>query len=388
MLGENTRNLGVKNIKPILCTPTDPKLPAGAVDLILMVDVYHELSEPEASLKGFHKGLKPDGRLVLVEFRAEDPDVPIKPEHKMTVVQARKELEANGFVFKESLEFLPWQHVIIFEEEPELVQALPPRPRPRRSRPPRDVRGDRHPSACRTCQQTPPGSMRWISPGPRAKSGGRTTDLRHRRPRDRPHGQVLRLERPTSTASRSLTSNVIIWLRVPLQARRSSTGAGSTPQHAAEAGQAREPFARSAAGSAKIRWPSKNASGQGEVRARRHEWVERRRLDLHGTSLPDPLTVRRLGSARTGRSMPRLFMWPPCARDLIADDVERQVFEPLGTDARLAHVERLAGLEVGLAEPGLVVGTHARAIQIQGVVVLLRREGDVALAAGRCTSRG
>ncbi|HEY2155735.1 MAG TPA: class I SAM-dependent methyltransferase, partial [Isosphaeraceae bacterium] len=73
--------------------------------------------------KGLRKALKPDGRLVLVEFRAEDPEVPIKPEHKMTVVQARKELEANGFTFKESLEFLPWQHVIIFEKKPDPPKA-------------------------------------------------------------------------------------------------------------------------------------------------------------------------------------------------------------------------------------------------------------------------
>jgi SAM-dependent methyltransferase len=123
MLRENASGLGVKNIKSILCTPTDPKLPEGAVDLILMVDVYHELSEPETTLKGLRKALKPDGRLVLVEFRAEDPEVPIKPEHKMTVVQARKELEANGFTFKESLEFLPWQHVIIFEKKPDPPKA-------------------------------------------------------------------------------------------------------------------------------------------------------------------------------------------------------------------------------------------------------------------------
>lgn len=123
MLAQNTREFGVKNIKPILCTPTDPKLPEGAVDLILMVDVYHELSEPEVALKGLRKALKPTGRIVLVEFRAEDPEVPIRPEHKMSVAQVRKELEANGFTFKESLEFLPWQHVIIFEKKPD-----PPRP--------------------------------------------------------------------------------------------------------------------------------------------------------------------------------------------------------------------------------------------------------------------
>lgn len=123
MLRENTANLGVTNVRPVLCTATDPKLPEAAVDLILMVDVYHELSAPEAALKGFRKALKPDGRLVLVEFRAEDPEVPIKPEHKMTVAQARKELEANGFTFKESLEFLPWQHVIIFEKKPDPPKA-------------------------------------------------------------------------------------------------------------------------------------------------------------------------------------------------------------------------------------------------------------------------
>ncbi len=127
MLGENARDLGIKNIKPVRCTPTDPKLPEAAVDLILMVDVYHECSQPTATLKGLRKALKPDGRLVLVEFRAEDPEVPIKPEHKMSVAQARKELEANGFVFKESLEFLPWQHVIIFNKKADVPAIETPK---------------------------------------------------------------------------------------------------------------------------------------------------------------------------------------------------------------------------------------------------------------------
>ena len=104
------------NIKPILCTQADTKLPDGKVDLILMVDVYHECSDPEATLQGLRKALKPGGRLVLVEFRGEDPEVPIKPEHKMTLEQVRREVEPQGFTFKESLEFLPWQHVIIFEK--------------------------------------------------------------------------------------------------------------------------------------------------------------------------------------------------------------------------------------------------------------------------------
>jgi ubiquinone/menaquinone biosynthesis C-methylase UbiE len=116
MLKENVRQAGLENVKPILCTQTDPKLPEGAVDLILLVDVYHECSDPEAALKGWRKALKPGGRLVLVEFRAEDPDVPIKPEHKMTLEQVRKEIEPKGYAFKDSLEFLPWQHIIIFEK--------------------------------------------------------------------------------------------------------------------------------------------------------------------------------------------------------------------------------------------------------------------------------
>jgi ubiquinone/menaquinone biosynthesis C-methylase UbiE len=116
MLADNARDAGIKNVKPVRCTSSDPKLPESQLDLILMVDVYHECSDPEATLQGLRKALKPGGRLVLVEFRAEDPEVPIKPEHKMTLAQVRRELEPQGFTFKESLEFLPWQHVIIFEK--------------------------------------------------------------------------------------------------------------------------------------------------------------------------------------------------------------------------------------------------------------------------------
>ena len=119
MLKHNAKVAKVTNITPILCTADDTKLPEGEVDLALMVDVYHECPDPEAILKGLRKALKPGGRLVLVEFRGEDPEVPIKPEHKMTLAQVRKELEPQGFTFKESLEFLPWQHIIIFEKPPE-----------------------------------------------------------------------------------------------------------------------------------------------------------------------------------------------------------------------------------------------------------------------------
>jgi ubiquinone/menaquinone biosynthesis C-methylase UbiE len=116
MLRDNARGARVTNIKPIRCTQAETGLPEGAVDLILMVDVYHECSDPEAILQGLLAALKPRGRLVLVEFRGEDPDVPIKPEHKMTLEQVRREVEPQGFTFKDSLEFLPWQHVIIFEK--------------------------------------------------------------------------------------------------------------------------------------------------------------------------------------------------------------------------------------------------------------------------------
>jgi ubiquinone/menaquinone biosynthesis C-methylase UbiE len=117
MLQRNARQARVTNIKPIRATQLDTKLPEGAVDLILMVDVYHECTSPEITLKGLRSALKPKGRLVLVEFRGEDDNVPIKPEHKMTLKQVRREVEPQGFTFKESLEFLPWQHVIIFEKQ-------------------------------------------------------------------------------------------------------------------------------------------------------------------------------------------------------------------------------------------------------------------------------
>jgi ubiquinone/menaquinone biosynthesis C-methylase UbiE len=116
MLRDNARTARVTNIKPVRCTQANTGLPEGAIDLILMVDVYHECSDPEGTLQGLLAALKPRGRLVLVEFRGEDPEVTIKPEHKMTLEQVRREVEPQGFSFKESLEFLPWQHVIIFEK--------------------------------------------------------------------------------------------------------------------------------------------------------------------------------------------------------------------------------------------------------------------------------
>jgi SAM-dependent methyltransferase len=106
------RKLG--NVEIIQGTPTDPKLPENALDLVLMVDVYHEFSEPATMMRHIRSALKPDGRVVLVEFRKEDPNVPIQPLHKMSVQEVRGELEPMGFRFQRSIDFLPWQHVLIF----------------------------------------------------------------------------------------------------------------------------------------------------------------------------------------------------------------------------------------------------------------------------------
>ena len=104
----------VGNVVTVLGAADDPKLPKACCDLLLMVDVYHELSEPQKMLRKMREELKPDGRLVLIEFRKEDPNVPIKPEHKMTVAVAKLEVEAEGYKLDSVIEKLPWQHIIIF----------------------------------------------------------------------------------------------------------------------------------------------------------------------------------------------------------------------------------------------------------------------------------
>jgi SAM-dependent methyltransferase len=95
----------------------DAALPAGCCDLVLLVDVYHELSDPPAVMAGIRRALTEHGRLVLVEYRGDDPAVAIKPEHKMTLPRIREELGALGFGFVESLEFLPDQRVVIFTRQ-------------------------------------------------------------------------------------------------------------------------------------------------------------------------------------------------------------------------------------------------------------------------------
>jgi ubiquinone/menaquinone biosynthesis C-methylase UbiE len=114
MLRQNIERQGLKNIEPIQGLYHDPKLPPNTCDLILLVDVYHEFSHPVQMLTSMRAALKPEGQLVLVEFRAEDDTVPIKPEHKMTQDQITKEMNANGFELKRQYDGLPWQHLMFF----------------------------------------------------------------------------------------------------------------------------------------------------------------------------------------------------------------------------------------------------------------------------------
>ena len=103
------------NIVPVLGGADDPKLAPGSVDLALMVDVYHELSQPQLFVRRLREALKPDGRLVLIEFRKEDPRVPIKEEHKMSVAEVREELSADGYGIERVIDVLPWQHIIVLK---------------------------------------------------------------------------------------------------------------------------------------------------------------------------------------------------------------------------------------------------------------------------------
>lgn len=114
MLQRRAEEQGIKNITSIIGEPHDPKLPAASCDMILLVDVYHEFSHPEPMLAGMRKALKKDGVVVLVEFRAEDDSVPIKPEHKMTKTQITKEMTKNGFKLVREFDGLPWQHMMFF----------------------------------------------------------------------------------------------------------------------------------------------------------------------------------------------------------------------------------------------------------------------------------
>ena len=108
----------IGNVTLVQGTLDDPKLPPESVDLALMVDVYHEFSQPQAMLRHLREALRPGGRIVLLEYRKEDPTIPIRPEHKMSVAEAKLEVEAEGFTLSKVDESLPRQHILIFTAKP------------------------------------------------------------------------------------------------------------------------------------------------------------------------------------------------------------------------------------------------------------------------------
>ncbi len=117
LLRKRMEDQRIENVVPVLGSVHDPRLMPGSCDLVLLVDVYHEFSHPELMLAAIRRALKPGGRVALVEFRAEDPDVPIKELHKMSKKQIMKEFPANGFKLVEQFDELPWQHVLFLERD-------------------------------------------------------------------------------------------------------------------------------------------------------------------------------------------------------------------------------------------------------------------------------
>src|ERR1035437_2142927 len=116
---------GISNVVPILGTAAEPKLPAASVDLVLMVDVYHEFDFPAEVMEALCRSVKPGGRVVFVEYRGEDPAVPIKPVHKMTEMQVKREMSVLPLDWLQTIEVLPRQHIIIFRKRSPGNAAMP-----------------------------------------------------------------------------------------------------------------------------------------------------------------------------------------------------------------------------------------------------------------------
>jgi ubiquinone/menaquinone biosynthesis C-methylase UbiE len=114
LLRQNMAQRKITNVETVLGAVDDPKLPPASVDLELLIDVYHEFSHPQEMLRHLRDSLKPGGRMVLLEYRGEDPAVPILPEHKMTVAMVKAEVEPEGFHLDQTIETLPRQHILIF----------------------------------------------------------------------------------------------------------------------------------------------------------------------------------------------------------------------------------------------------------------------------------
>jgi len=127
MLDARVSKEGARNVQLVAATEHDAKLPDRCCDVVMLVDVYHELTDPPGVMAGIRRALKPSGRLVLVEYRGEDPAVPIKPEHKMTLAQIKKELVPLGFAFVVSHEELPDQRVVEFVRDDAPIPAARPR---------------------------------------------------------------------------------------------------------------------------------------------------------------------------------------------------------------------------------------------------------------------
>ena len=116
LLEAKVRETGLVNVEPVLGTIEDPRLPGDSIDLAFIVDAYHEFSHPREMGEAIAAALKPGGKLVLIEYRAEDPYVPIKRLHKMTEAQAKKEMAVIGLSWVETADFLPRQHFLVFEK--------------------------------------------------------------------------------------------------------------------------------------------------------------------------------------------------------------------------------------------------------------------------------
>jgi FkbM family methyltransferase len=116
IIEQRKRSLKADNVVTVLGTEMDTKLPPQEVDVALLVDAYHEFSYPREMMESIVRSLKPGGRVVQVEYRAEDPSVPIKRLHRMSVEQARREMAAVGLVWKETKGFLPQQHFLVYEK--------------------------------------------------------------------------------------------------------------------------------------------------------------------------------------------------------------------------------------------------------------------------------
>jgi FkbM family methyltransferase len=119
LIDERASREEVGNIELVLGQVDDPNLPPNSIDAALMVDAYHEFSHPFEMIDGLYRALRPGGRIFLLEYRGEDASVPIRPLHKMTEVQAVREMSVFGLEWTDTLDFLPWQHMMIFTKPAE-----------------------------------------------------------------------------------------------------------------------------------------------------------------------------------------------------------------------------------------------------------------------------